>query len=238
MPDLAIRIGWKIETAAKMLGVYAALNPGRATIVALPAPAKTRSPADSGRQRVLAPRALDGHDETGRTRRDWIRMRKSNWRGEHFRLRPKAAIFWGWQSHKRGNAVLIFRRAAAAVVRNLRWAGAGPAQRRRRRQPLAAKQPWCAAVGREGWRSASMVAPCDGGRRPLADIASRARRARSSLLGDRVRMVAVDGTMAVTDQPSRANPRPESGSSQDDVSRPTPQSRGRRAPWRALRSPV
>ena len=31
----------KIETAAKMLGVYAALNPGRATVVALhPAPAK------------------------------------------------------------------------------------------------------------------------------------------------------------------------------------------------------
>ena len=30
VPDLAIRIGWKIETAAKMLGVYAALNPGRA----------------------------------------------------------------------------------------------------------------------------------------------------------------------------------------------------------------
>ena len=28
VPDLAIRIGWKIETAAKMLGVYAALNPG------------------------------------------------------------------------------------------------------------------------------------------------------------------------------------------------------------------
>ena len=41
VPDLAIRIGWKIETAAKMLGVYAALNPGRATVVALhPAPAK------------------------------------------------------------------------------------------------------------------------------------------------------------------------------------------------------
>jgi hypothetical protein len=37
VPDLAIRIGWKIETAAKMLGVYAALNPGRATVVALPA---------------------------------------------------------------------------------------------------------------------------------------------------------------------------------------------------------
>jgi hypothetical protein len=36
-PGLAIRIGWKIETAAKMLGVYAALNPGRATVVALPA---------------------------------------------------------------------------------------------------------------------------------------------------------------------------------------------------------
>ena len=40
VPDLAIRIGWKIQTAAKMLGVYAALNPGRATVVALPAPAQ------------------------------------------------------------------------------------------------------------------------------------------------------------------------------------------------------
>jgi hypothetical protein len=40
VPDLAIRIGWKIETAAKMLGVYAALNPGRATVVAHPEPAK------------------------------------------------------------------------------------------------------------------------------------------------------------------------------------------------------
>jgi hypothetical protein len=40
VPDLAIRIGWKIETAAKMLGVYAALNPGRATVVALPAPGR------------------------------------------------------------------------------------------------------------------------------------------------------------------------------------------------------
>ena len=38
VPDLAIPIGWKIETAAKMLGVYAALNPGRAMVVALPAP--------------------------------------------------------------------------------------------------------------------------------------------------------------------------------------------------------
>ena len=28
VPDLAIRIGWKIETAAKMLGVYAALKSG------------------------------------------------------------------------------------------------------------------------------------------------------------------------------------------------------------------
>lgn len=37
---LAIRIGWKIETAAKILGVYAALNPGRASVVALPAPAR------------------------------------------------------------------------------------------------------------------------------------------------------------------------------------------------------
>ena len=40
VPDLAIRIGWKIETAAKMLGVYAALNPGRASVVALSAPAR------------------------------------------------------------------------------------------------------------------------------------------------------------------------------------------------------
>jgi hypothetical protein len=39
VPDLAIRIGRKIETAAKMLGVYAALNPGRAMVVALPGPA-------------------------------------------------------------------------------------------------------------------------------------------------------------------------------------------------------
>ena len=39
LPDLAIRIGWKIETAAKMLGVYAALNPGRAMVAAFPAPA-------------------------------------------------------------------------------------------------------------------------------------------------------------------------------------------------------
>lgn len=40
VPDLAIRIGWKIETAAKMLGAYAALNPGRAMGVVLPAAAK------------------------------------------------------------------------------------------------------------------------------------------------------------------------------------------------------
>jgi hypothetical protein len=40
VPDLAIRIGWKIETAAKMLGVYAALNPGRAMVVALPGSAR------------------------------------------------------------------------------------------------------------------------------------------------------------------------------------------------------
>ena len=36
VPDLAIRIGWKIETAAKMLGVYAALNPGRAAAMTFP----------------------------------------------------------------------------------------------------------------------------------------------------------------------------------------------------------
>jgi hypothetical protein len=40
VPDFAIRVGWKIETAAKMLGVYAALNPGRATVVPLPAPVR------------------------------------------------------------------------------------------------------------------------------------------------------------------------------------------------------
>jgi hypothetical protein len=40
VPDLAIRIGWKIETAAKMLGVYAALNPGRATVMALSGPSR------------------------------------------------------------------------------------------------------------------------------------------------------------------------------------------------------
>jgi hypothetical protein len=40
VPDLAIRIGWKIETAAKMLGVYAALNPGRAMVVTLPGTAR------------------------------------------------------------------------------------------------------------------------------------------------------------------------------------------------------
>jgi hypothetical protein len=40
VPDLAIRIGWKIETAAKMLGVYAALNPGRALVVSVPWPAR------------------------------------------------------------------------------------------------------------------------------------------------------------------------------------------------------
>ena len=36
VPDLAICIGWKIETAAKMLGVHAALNPGRAMVVRSP----------------------------------------------------------------------------------------------------------------------------------------------------------------------------------------------------------
>jgi hypothetical protein len=40
VPDLAIRLGRKVETAAKVLGVYAALNPGRATVVALPARSK------------------------------------------------------------------------------------------------------------------------------------------------------------------------------------------------------
>jgi hypothetical protein len=40
VPYLAVRIGWIIGTAAKVLGVYAALNPGRATIVALPSSAR------------------------------------------------------------------------------------------------------------------------------------------------------------------------------------------------------
>jgi hypothetical protein len=44
VPDLAIRIGRKIETAAKMLGVYAALNSGRATVVALPSAAREGGP--------------------------------------------------------------------------------------------------------------------------------------------------------------------------------------------------
>jgi hypothetical protein len=39
-PDIAIRIGWKIETAPKMLGVYAALKPGRVAVVAAPRPAQ------------------------------------------------------------------------------------------------------------------------------------------------------------------------------------------------------
>ncbi len=38
VPDLAVRMGWGIETAAKMAGVYAALNPGRAAVAALPGP--------------------------------------------------------------------------------------------------------------------------------------------------------------------------------------------------------
>ena len=47
VPDLAIRIGWKIETAAKMLGVYAALNPGRALVV-LARPMPTRQNDKTG----------------------------------------------------------------------------------------------------------------------------------------------------------------------------------------------
>ena len=38
VPEPAIRIGWKIETAV-MLGVYAALNAGHAAVLAVPAPA-------------------------------------------------------------------------------------------------------------------------------------------------------------------------------------------------------
>ena len=37
VPDLAVCMGWGLETAAKMAGVYAALNPGRGEVVALPA---------------------------------------------------------------------------------------------------------------------------------------------------------------------------------------------------------
>ena len=55
VPDLAIRIGWKIETAAKMLGVYAALNPGRAGVVALPAPVR-----QGRRHRLISGRARFG----------------------------------------------------------------------------------------------------------------------------------------------------------------------------------
>ena len=40
VPELAVRMGWGLETAAKMAGVYAALNPGRAMVVALPGPAR------------------------------------------------------------------------------------------------------------------------------------------------------------------------------------------------------
>jgi hypothetical protein len=47
VPDLAIRIGWKIETAAKMLGVYAGLNPGRATVMALPIDAISSQPSSA-----------------------------------------------------------------------------------------------------------------------------------------------------------------------------------------------
>jgi hypothetical protein len=35
VPDLAVRMGWKIETTAKMMGIYAALNPGRGDVVAM-----------------------------------------------------------------------------------------------------------------------------------------------------------------------------------------------------------
>ena len=58
VPDLAIRIGWRIETAAKMLGVYAALNPGRTMVVALPAPAKREDATSEGTH------VLDGHPIT------------------------------------------------------------------------------------------------------------------------------------------------------------------------------
>ena len=62
VPDLAIRIGWKIETAAKMLGVYAALNPGRAMVVALPAPAQSAAPTMSPKSDAI--RALDAPENT------------------------------------------------------------------------------------------------------------------------------------------------------------------------------
>jgi hypothetical protein len=67
VPDLAIRIGWKIETAAKMLGVYAALSPGRAMMVALPSVLNLKFDA-SGRCGSMS-LASDGRDMDGRSAR-------------------------------------------------------------------------------------------------------------------------------------------------------------------------
>jgi len=64
VPDLAIRIGWKIETAAKMLRVYAALNPRRAMVVALPILARQdEAPAEDPAGRRLWPSMSATGDE-------------------------------------------------------------------------------------------------------------------------------------------------------------------------------
>ncbi len=64
VPDLAIRIGWKIETAAKMLGVYAALNPGRAAVVALPPPAQRDDATSPAERRAAKRRITSSTDKT------------------------------------------------------------------------------------------------------------------------------------------------------------------------------
>jgi integrase len=43
VPELAVRMGWGRETAAKMAGVYAALNPGRGAVETLPATAMSET---------------------------------------------------------------------------------------------------------------------------------------------------------------------------------------------------
>ena len=65
VPDLAIRIGWKIETAAKMLGVYAALNPAAPRWWPSPT-ARTTPPSRHGQPSPLA----RGRRSRERTRRD------------------------------------------------------------------------------------------------------------------------------------------------------------------------
>ena len=64
LPDLAIRIGWKIETAAKMLGVYAALEPGAG-------PRRDQLNLGTGQPFPLA----RGRRSCERTRRDRARSR-------------------------------------------------------------------------------------------------------------------------------------------------------------------